>query len=84
MFLAFCPGKFEIGQDGIVRTADALDYETTQSYELTIQAVDRGTPTRTGTIQSTITITDINDNRPEFNQTNEGLILVAEVMQFCV
>lgn len=46
-------------------------------YNLTIAAVDGGTPQLTGTTSVAVNITDVNDNAPQFNeQQNE--IMVSE------
>ena len=45
-----------------------LDRETNDSYSLTIQAKDGGNPPRTGVKRLNITITDSNDNSPQFSQ----------------
>ncbi|XP_072001811.1 protocadherin gamma-B2-like isoform X44 [Engystomops pustulosus] len=50
-------------QTGVIRTKDKLDYETTQTYEMTVEAVDGG-----GLVAQTsvlIQIADVNDNAPE-------------------
>jgi len=46
-----------------------LDRETTSSYSLVIEAVDGGTPPLRGTMTVNITILDVNDNQPLFNQS---------------
>lgn len=46
-----------------------LDRETTASYSLLIEAVDGGTPPLRGTMTVNITILDVNDNQPLFNQS---------------
>ncbi|XP_035663361.1 protocadherin Fat 4-like [Branchiostoma floridae] len=49
-------------------TSGHLDRETTETYELTISARDRGSPSQTVTQSMTITILDCNDNAPIFSQ----------------
>ena len=61
-------GTFEIFQDGTIRTVLALDYETVTLYNLTIAAIDGGSPPLTGTTAITVDITDVNDNAPQFNE----------------
>ena len=46
-----------------------LDREIVDFYQLTIIAEDGGDPKLTGTLDLNVTITDINDNSPSFNQT---------------
>ncbi|XP_052798683.1 neural-cadherin-like isoform X2 [Mya arenaria] len=52
-----------------VSAISRLDRETQDKYYLSLQAVDKGNPTLTGTGTLTITVTDINDNAPYFNQS---------------
>ena len=49
---------------GVVTVSGALDRETTGSYELVIVAADGGYPVKVGSTTLTVTVTDINDNRP--------------------
>lgn len=46
-----------------------LDRETTALYSLLIEAVDGGNPPLRGTMTVNITILDVNDNQPLFNQS---------------
>lgn len=46
-----------------------LDRETTASYTLVIEALDGGTPPLRGEMTVNITIQDVNDNPPVFNQS---------------
>ncbi|KAK4886123.1 hypothetical protein RN001_002394 [Aquatica leii] len=46
-----------------------LDRETTASYSLVIEALDSGTPPLRGEMTVNITIQDVNDNQPIFNQS---------------
>ncbi len=41
-----------------------LDFETTPSYSLTVEAIDYGATALTGTATVDITVTDVNDNTP--------------------
>uniref|UniRef100_A0A1I8HGK1 Cadherin domain-containing protein n=1 Tax=Macrostomum lignano TaxID=282301 RepID=A0A1I8HGK1_9PLAT len=51
---------------GAVSVASALDRETQASLTLTIQATDGPGLTSTGSQQLAVTLTDVNDNPPEF------------------
>ncbi|XP_067323828.1 protocadherin beta-15-like isoform X10 [Anolis sagrei] len=46
-----------------------LDREEEPFFRLTLMAVDGGIPQRTGTVQINIKVLDINDNSPEFTQS---------------
>ncbi|XP_052010674.1 protocadherin alpha-8-like [Xyrauchen texanus] len=46
----------------------AVDREITTTHKLILTAVDGGTPPRSGTLNITVTVLDINDNRPVFNR----------------
>ncbi|XP_038556080.1 protocadherin beta-16-like [Micropterus salmoides] len=46
-----------------------LDRETNPNLSLKLIAVDGGTPQRSGTVNIDITVLDINDNAPVFNQS---------------
>uniref|UniRef100_A0AAY4CGQ0 Protocadherin Fat 4 n=1 Tax=Denticeps clupeoides TaxID=299321 RepID=A0AAY4CGQ0_9TELE len=51
-------------QTGQVSVAAELDRETTPVYNLTLLAVDTGSPSATGTATLIVTLEDINDNGP--------------------
>ncbi|EMP35309.1 Protocadherin alpha-3 [Chelonia mydas] len=46
-----------------------LDREETPEHSLLLTATDRGKPELTGTVQLVITVLDVNDNAPVFNQS---------------
>lgn len=50
-------------------TSDKLDREEIGEYQLVMRAADRGDPSRIGNGTLTITVLDINDNAPFFNET---------------
>ncbi|KAH3883569.1 hypothetical protein DPMN_007529, partial [Dreissena polymorpha] len=62
--------RFRINQNGEVFIENPLDYETTPTHILHILAIDNvnGSPQNTGTATLTVTVTDINDNYPDFAQ----------------
>nr|XP_055033336.1 protocadherin alpha-3-like [Misgurnus anguillicaudatus] len=45
-----------------------IDREITTTYKLLLTAVDGGTPPRSGILNITVTVLDINDNRPAFSR----------------
>ncbi len=53
---------------GTLSVARALDRETTASYNLTVYAIDGGSPPLNSSAYVTIIIADVNDNPPVFSQ----------------
>ena len=47
-----------------------LDRETTSQYRFEVSATDHGNPQFKGTANVHITVTDVNDNKPRFLQSN--------------
>ncbi|XP_038005740.1 protocadherin alpha-2-like isoform X1 [Motacilla alba alba] len=57
---------FQIDEkSGEIRTAGELDFEDTQSYDLEIEARDKGTPPLSGHCSVELKVLDVNDNAPE-------------------
>ncbi|XP_049331033.1 protocadherin alpha-8-like [Astyanax mexicanus] len=52
-----------------------LDRESRAEHRLLVTAVDGGSPPRSGTLNVTITVLDINDNRPVFSQDQYSVTL---------
>jgi len=73
-------------QTGAISIRQRVDREEYSQHELEVIAVDQGTPALTGTTMITITLTDINDNPPEFSQNqyfgrvSENAVMGTEVM----
>ncbi|XP_016844332.1 protocadherin-like wing polarity protein stan isoform X2 [Nasonia vitripennis] len=62
-------GSFAIDPaTGVIRTAKALDRESTARYNLKAVAVDRGSPALSSTISVVIKIEDVNDSPPTFEK----------------
>ncbi|CDW51826.1 Laminin G 2 and EGF and Cadherin and Laminin EGF domain containing protein [Trichuris trichiura] len=53
---------------GVIRLAYSLDRETIAIYNLTAIAVDKGQPPLLGQASVIVTVTDVNDNPPKFQQ----------------
>ncbi len=53
----------------------SVDREITTTYKLILTAADGGNPPRSGTLNITITILDINDNRPVFSRETFSVTL---------
>lgn len=63
--------KFHINNEtGVIIVSDVLDYERVKDYFLTIQAVDLGEPPLSNLATLNISVTDCNDNRPQFTQAS--------------
>ncbi|XP_072051982.1 LOW QUALITY PROTEIN: neural-cadherin-like [Amphiura filiformis] len=56
-------------RDGEVKVFDILDYETTPSFELTLQAESSGSFTLSNFITLRVNLEDVNDNRPKFTKS---------------
>ena len=73
-------GAFELnGTSGQLRTANLLDRETTDSYELVVEARDHGTPSLRNRTTIRLTVTDVNDNPPIFEKTSHQLRVREDV-----
>ena len=57
------------GNDAVVSIANELDYERTTSYDLLFTVCDQGTPVGCSTLEHSITIDNIDDVVPAFNQS---------------
>jgi hypothetical protein len=53
---------------GLLSIAKMLDRETTPVYQLHIKAFDLGYPRHTSQTNLTVTLVDVNDNAPVFQQ----------------
>ncbi|KAJ8866041.1 hypothetical protein PR048_033565, partial [Dryococelus australis] len=66
-FVDSADGHFNITSDsGIVTLAKSLDRETRAAYNLSVQALDQGTPQLSKVVPLNVIVLDINDNPPEF------------------
>lgn len=58
-----------------------LDREKRSSYSLVIEAFDGGSPRRVGSMTLEVTVTDINDHAPVFNQSRYHAIISESLPQ---
>ena len=56
-----------------------IDFESQQSYDLELEAIDGGSPPLTGTFVLTVMVSDINDNSPVFPSNFPETIPISEV-----
>ncbi|XP_076056754.1 dachsous cadherin-related 1 [Oratosquilla oratoria] len=69
-------GAFQITSNtGEIILVKPLDREKEQKYHLIVLATDRGKPSRNATADINITVDDVNDHPPVFNQTEYDLTL---------
>ncbi|XP_019864228.1 PREDICTED: cadherin EGF LAG seven-pass G-type receptor 3-like, partial [Amphimedon queenslandica] len=72
---------------GLITVASGLDFNTQSFYSLSISATDQGRPPKSSSVLVNISIIDINNHNPEFNQSlytasiTEGLALGSAVIQ---
>ena len=80
-------GITEQNGSGVITVLRSLDFETIPGYNLTIEAIDGGTPSLTAIVFVEVLLSDINDNAPMFlnlptNITvSEGTPIGEEVFQ---
>ena len=64
-------GDFEIEADtGVIMLVNFLDRETREEYLLNVMAVDSGLPMRNTSLLLQVTVLDVNDNAPVFEQVD--------------
>ncbi|KAJ8404690.1 hypothetical protein AAFF_G00335530 [Aldrovandia affinis] len=74
--------NFQINsQTGEISTRAVLDREHQSSYQLVVMVQDGGTPPRSATGTTHITVLDANDNAPSFTHTQPGRDLLMQVME---
>ena len=61
--------SFAIQNTGIITVASSLDFEMERSYLLTIECRDNGVPQLTSQARVIISVTDVNEFGPVFNQS---------------
>ena len=59
------------GDTGVIQLNQALDFETTPSYELTVQAADQGVPSLSDTATVSIQVFNVNEDPPVLSGDQE-------------
>lgn len=73
------PANFMIDQStGEIFVAQSLDRECFETYNLVVEASNEGSPLR-DTATVSITVTDVNDNSPTFNQTTYVVMVPEDI-----
>ena len=62
-------GDFQINEQGEVNTTQFLDFETRQSYNLTVEIKDGGVPANSLSVELDFIVGDVNDNAPSFESS---------------
>lgn len=62
---------------GVVSVKSMLDRETQDIYQLEVVATDRGTPPLSNSTRVSISVTDVNDNSPQFDKST----LIGEILE---
>ena len=65
-----------IGGAPQLRLVQELDYETINSYRLTVRARDGGTPSHNATFTVNVIVGDVLDNQPVFNSSEYNLMVL--------
>ena len=64
---------------GLLQLASSLDYETTTSYQIRVQAHDEGLPTLSSTVLVFVSVIDVNDNSPVFAPASNKVTVAENV-----
>lgn len=67
-----------IPSSGEILSSKILDREEVSAHRFSIVVVDHGSPPRTATVSVTVTVLDVNDNSPQFDQHVGNLVYIAE------
>ena len=68
---------FAINKSGIIYSKTHVDHEATPSFVLSVKARDGGNPPLYGHVNVTVSVIDLNDNRPDFN-TSQLTVFIPE------
>ena len=73
-------GKFEIDpSSGLITLASALDFLDQPLFSLAVEAVDFGIPSRSSRVGVNISVIDINDHDPQFDQVQYEVAIFENV-----
>ena len=60
-------------QIGLIRTKSRIDYERVKLIKFNVTVTDTGVPQLTSTAQIFVNVINVNDNTPQFNETEYQL-----------
>lgn len=66
---------------GLIRTKSRVDYEKVKQIKFNVTVTDTGIPQLTSTAQINVKIININDNSPQFNETEYRLNVNENAMK---
>ncbi|XP_078674768.1 protocadherin Fat 4-like [Branchiostoma floridae x Branchiostoma belcheri] len=73
---------FVIDANGTISTSKALDREKIGEYQINVMASDGGQPAQSSTCGVNITVLDINDNPPVFNESSSAVVVPEDLARF--
>ncbi|XP_078146234.1 cadherin-23-like [Centroberyx gerrardi] len=69
---------FRFREDGTLLAVGTLDRESKDSFDLVVQASDKGRPQRANITTVRVSVTDVNDNRPQFSHSSYASIILVK------
>jgi Cadherin domain len=66
---------------GLIRTKSRIDYEQVKQIRFSVEVTDTGIPQLTSTAQIHVNVMNINDNAPQFNETEYHLNVNENAMK---
>ena len=69
--------------NGLVSSSQPINYEAHRSIDFEVVATDSGVSSLSGSASVRVTITDVNDNRPEFSCVNKNDVEYYEAGEEC-
>ncbi|XP_038133976.1 protein dachsous [Cyprinodon tularosa] len=61
---------FRFREDGMLLAVGSLDRESIETYDLVLKASDKGSPQKENIATIRVSLTDVNDERPQFNPSS--------------